>query len=335
MVSSNNVVLYDDTQRREIAQLMGFKGTPQQIELLFRLAERYNLDPLTKEISLVPGSGAFVGVWGRLHVAHRSGLLDGLEADQEEEDDRYYKVRCVVWRKDMSRPAAKVIGRVAKSENKQWPIEIARARAIRAALGYAFSIHDTYDQDGGDDWTPPPDERLQATVIDVPDAADTPREEEPHKQAATRTPAKRVRKKTGEVSEKTTTPAGHHGASPAQPSSAGPEDSGAAEDAATVQGELTEAAPAAPDTDPPTLQVGGHNTAQLAVIKARAAGVEEEDLRNQLIAYLTGGAAHRATEITNEWKQRVYDGFDALANGTAELRIYPNGAPYLIKVTRR
>jgi hypothetical protein len=332
-MASNSLAVYTPEKQREVLSLLGIQGPDNHIQLLFKLAEHYDLDPLTKEITLIPKKGPFIGFWGRLHVAHRSGLLDGLEADDETEDEHFYKVRAVVWRKDMGRPAAKAIGRVAKTEEKDWPFEIARARALRAALGFAFSIHDIFD--GDDDWTPPPDERLQATVIDVPDAADTPREEEPQKQVATRTPAKRVRKKTGEVSEKTTTPAGHHGASPAQPSSAGPEDSGAAEDAATVQGELTEAAPAAPDTDPPTLQVGGHSTAQLAVIKARAAGVEEEDLRNQLIAYLTGGAAHRATEITDQWKQRVYDGFDALANGTAELRIYPNGAPYLIKVARR
>jgi hypothetical protein len=348
--TTNALVRYDTNQQREIQQLLGFKGTATEITLLFKLAEHYNLDPLVKEISLIPDKGPFIGVWGRLTIAHRDGRLDGLEMDDEWETDKHYCVRVIVWRKDMSRPAAKVIGRVGKHETfkdktgavkpKQWPLEIARARGVRTALGFAFSIHDAYDtQDGDEDWTPPPDERLQAQVINVPDAADT-REEEPQKQAATRTPAKkRASKRTGgeaKPDEHTTSPpAGHHGASTAQPSPAGPEDSGAAEDAATVQGELTEAAPAAPDTDPPTLQVGGHNTAQLAVIKARAAGVVEEDLRNQLIAYLTGGAAHRATEITDQWKQRVYDGFDALTNGTAELRVYPNGAPYLIKVARR
>jgi hypothetical protein len=165
-MAGNSLVPYTPDQLETI-QLMGLPANHAHTRLLFQLADHYDLDVKRKEITLIPGKGAFIGVWGHLHVAHRSGLLDGLEMDDEWETDSHFCVRCVVWRRDMSRPAAKVIGRVGKHEKKEWPLEIARARAVRAALGYAFSIHDDYG-DGADDWTPPPDERIDASVAAAP-----------------------------------------------------------------------------------------------------------------------------------------------------------------------
>lgn len=185
-MAPNSLAIYTPEKQQEIVELMGFKGTQQHTALLFQLAEHYQLDPLTKEIALIPGKGPFIGVWGRLHIAHRSGMLDGLEMDDEEEDDRHYKVRCIVWRKDQQRPAAKVLGRVGRHEKKEWPFEIARARAVRAALGFSFSIHDAYDTQDEDDWAPAPDERLQASVT-PPEPDEKPRR------------ARKVSRTTGEV----------------------------------------------------------------------------------------------------------------------------------------
>lgn len=173
-VTGNSLVRYDDDTRRELCSLLGIEGSSSHITLLFKLAEHYDLDILTKEIALIPKKGPFIGVWGRLHIAHRSGRLDGLELDEEYETDTHYCVRVVVWRNDMGHPAAKVIGRVGKHEGhtdkhtgeftpKEWPLEIARARGLRAALGFAFSIHDSFDN-SEDNWDAPPDERITATI---------------------------------------------------------------------------------------------------------------------------------------------------------------------------
>lgn len=159
----NSLAIYTPERQREVVELMGLKGSDTHISLLFQLAEHYSLDVKLKEITLIPSKGPFIGVWGRIHIAQRSGMLDGFEADDEWHTDGLYHVRCVVWRKDQSHPAAKVIGRVRDTERKDWPWEIARARALRAALGYAFNIHDSYDQTD-EDWGPAPDERFQATT---------------------------------------------------------------------------------------------------------------------------------------------------------------------------
>lgn len=166
-MTTTTLEVYTPERQREIATLLGLEGPPNQIALLFQLAEHYHLDPLTKEIALIPKKGPFIGVWGRLHIGHRSGLLDGFEADDEwETESGLYCVRCILWRRDMSHPAAKVIGRVGRHERKDWPFEIARARAVRAAFGYAFNIHDAYDsQDDSEAWVPPPEERVEASVI--------------------------------------------------------------------------------------------------------------------------------------------------------------------------
>ena len=169
------LVTYDGDAQKELCALLGISGTASEIKLLFKLAEHYQLDVLTKEISLIPRKGPFIGVWGRLHIAHRSGKLDGLELDDEYDTDLHHCVRCIVWRTDMRHPAAKVIGRVAKADKKDWPYEIARARALRAGLGYAFTIHDSYDatDDENENWMPPPDERIRADAAtgEVIDAA--------------------------------------------------------------------------------------------------------------------------------------------------------------------
>jgi len=175
MTVGNSVVRYDDATQKEVMALLGIEGSKSHITLLFKLAEHYGLDVLTKEISLIPKKGPMIGVWGRLHIAHRSGKLDGLELDDEWEDDKYYKVRCVVWRSDKKHPAAKVIGRVGKQEGtwdddgtfkpKEWPYEIARARAMRAALGFAFNIHDSFDNQAEEAYDLPPDERFSGEEV--------------------------------------------------------------------------------------------------------------------------------------------------------------------------
>lgn len=307
--------VYTPEKQRQVVELMGFKGTPQQTTLLFQLAEHYQLDPLTKEISLIPGKGPFIGVWGRLHVAHRSGKLDGLEMDDEFETDRHYCCRVVVWRKDQGRPAAKVIGRVGKHEKKDWPLEIARARGLRAGLGFAFSIHDAYDQaDEDDQWVSPPDERVDAngtihtTVVGATEEVTTP--------APVAKKQRRVNKKTGEVVD--VPPAG-----------------GTSEAQAT---QSTEPAPP-PDTEPPTVVVGGHTLAQKIAMAAKDAGIDDDETRHDVIRAASRGAYKRGTDIPEDGYDpdlvdRIFTAFDGLKNGTIDFRYDPDGTPKLYKVKR-
>jgi hypothetical protein len=354
-MTSNSLVVYTPEKQREIQTLLGLEGTSAHINLLFQLAERYDLDPLTKEISLIPKKGPFIGVWGRLHIAQRSGLLDGLEADEEFETDKHYCCRVIVWRKDQGRPAAKVIGRVGKHEGsndkqtgewrpKEWPLEVARARGLRAALGFAFSIHDVYDHDDqGDEWEPPPDERtpsgpLQATVIDV----DVPAAAAPGEEAPTQPAAKPKKRATKAVRGSTAGPdptSGHTGSGGEPPPAAEPQPTGVAVETATETGRggqspATPEQPTLHDGDPPTLIVGGHILAQKLAIAARHAGIDDDQTRHDVITAATGAAATRGQEVTDEQAPRVLAAFNGLADGSVELRYHPNGTPHLVRPRR-
>ena len=289
---------------------------------------KYHLDILGKEISLIPGKGPFIGVWGRLHVAHRSRMLDGLEMDDEWETDKHYCVRVVVWRKDMGRPAAKVIGRVGKHEGstkdgkftpKEWPLEIARARGLRAGLGFAFSIHDSYDTDD-EDWVSPPDERVDQNGVVVgtviPSAAPATEEVTTQAPAAAAKRARKVNKKTGEVVD-IPGPAGQTSEAEAR----------------------TPAGPPPSDTEPATVVVGGHTLAQKIAIAARDAGIDDDQTRHDVIRAASRGTYQRGSDIPEDGYDpdlvdRIFAAFDGLKTGGVELRYAPDGTPMLFKVRR-
>lgn len=317
-MATNTLAVYTPERQREVVELMGFKGTPQHTALLFQLAEHYQLDPLTKEISLIPGKGPFIGVWGRIHIGQRSGMLDGFEADDEWETEAgLYCVRCIVWRKDMGHPAAKVIGRVNKSERKDWPWEIARARAVRAGFGYAFNIHDAYDT-ADEDWVPAPDERIQASVV-----TSAPEEGRNGETTAAPKRARKVNKKTGEVVDVP--------GPPEQPVSGV---AGRRSDEPTAA-----SAPAAPDVEPPTVLVGGHTLAQKIAMAARDAGIDDDETRHDVTRAASRNTYQRGSDIPEDGYDpdlvdRIFDAFAGLADGTVELRYDPDGTPKLYKVRR-
>lgn len=320
-VATTDVVVYNPQARRELCSLLGIEGTATHIDLLFKLAEHYGLDVLTKEIHLIPKKGPFIGVWGRLHIAQRSGRLDGLEMDDEYETDKHHCVRVVVWRNDMRHPAAKVIGRVGKHERKDWPTEIARARGLRAALGYAFSIHDSYDtrvDTEDDDWTPPPDERFAATVLS--------REEETTTE--TEAGSRHVDVSTGEVhtqqaagTQQSEVAASGESLFPLSPSTEG--------------GHYSAAAPATPDKEPATVVVGGHTLAQKLAMAARDAGIDDDETRHEIIQAASGGRYARGADIGEhadpDVVDRIYEAFSGIASGTVELRYHPDGTPRLVR----
>jgi hypothetical protein len=339
-MAGTTLELYTPEKQKEVLQLLGISGPSNHLQLLFQLGEKYQLDILTKEITLIPGKGPFIGVWGRLHIAHRSGKLDGLEMDDEWETDKHYCVRVIVWRKDMGRPAAKVIGRVGKHEGskdkngvwhaKEWPLEIARARGLRAGLGFAFSIHDSYDTDDEDanDWVAPPDERIDqngAVVGTIIPAAPAQEEVTTTAQAAAAPKrTRRVNKKTGEVID---VPAG-----PPEHTPGAGEPAGTGETSASVTPSRPDPAP--DTTEPATVLVGGHTPAQRIAMAARNAGIDDDPTRHDVVRAATNGAATRGQEVQADQYDRVIAAFDGLSDGTVELRYAPDGTPKLYNVHR-
>lgn len=102
--------------------------------------EKYDLDPLRKEVIVIPRSGPYVTRDGYLRVAHRSGQLDGIVIEATGETPTHWTSRVAVYRKDMSHPFT-YTGRYPKAgSNKQFGEEMAIVRGERTALSRAFPV---------------------------------------------------------------------------------------------------------------------------------------------------------------------------------------------------
>lgn len=128
--------------RRKIALLKAVgldRVAEEQRELALNLAKRYDLDLLLKHLVLIEGR-AYITRDGLLHVAHRSGVLDGIETTEPELVGEFWRAQCSVYRKDMSRPFTYGGRYPAKGGNAKYAPEMAVKVAEVAALRRAFDV---------------------------------------------------------------------------------------------------------------------------------------------------------------------------------------------------
>lgn len=131
----------DDKRELALLKAIGFdRLAPEQRELALNIASRYELDPLLKHLVLIEGR-VYITRDGLLHVAHRSGALDGIVLDDGptlEED--YWRATVSVYRKDMGHPF-RYRGRYpAKGKNAAFGPEMAVKVAEVMALRRAFDV---------------------------------------------------------------------------------------------------------------------------------------------------------------------------------------------------
>lgn len=224
-------------------------------------------------------------------------------------------------------------------------MEIARARGLRAGLGFAFSIHDAYDTRDEDDdlWVPAPDERVDINGTIHPTAVVT--HEEVSQPAPAAKKQRRVNKKTGEVID-VPPPRGTSVAQVDRPEPGSTREASAEADrtatAATSGATITSKGPdpaPPPDTEPATVLVGGHTLAQKIAIAAREAGIDDDQTRHDVIRAASRGTYQRGTDIPEDGYDpdlvdRVFDAFHGLKTGGVDLRYEPDGTPKLFKVRR-
>lgn len=74
-----------------------------QIEMFLRVCQRYGFDPLLNHVALINGR-IYVMRDGLLHIAHRSGMLDGIEVEAVRDEDGQWVATARVYRRDMSHP---------------------------------------------------------------------------------------------------------------------------------------------------------------------------------------------------------------------------------------
>ena len=107
---------------------------PEQREIALAIADRYDLDLMLKHLVLIEGK-PYVTRDGLLHIAHRSGVFDGIEVSVPEKVDRYWRATASVWRKGFSRPFT-YPGRypVGAKNDEEMCIKVAESMALRRAF---------------------------------------------------------------------------------------------------------------------------------------------------------------------------------------------------------
>lgn len=166
------------TDPRELALLKAVgldRVSAEQRELAINIAARYDLDLMLKHIVLVDGR-PYITRDGLLHIAHRSGVFDGIEVTVPEVVDGFWRCTASVYRKDMARPFTFPGRYPTQGGNQKYAPEMAIKVAESMALRRAFNIA-----------APTQDERWDVPEVPVHEPAPRP------------TLAERVAQKAAEV----------------------------------------------------------------------------------------------------------------------------------------
>lgn len=130
-----------DKTDRQIVQYLGLDPNRPADRAAVAVCNAYGFDPVLKHVVVIPKGGVYVTRDGLLHVAHRSGQLDGIVVEQFPTLENGEWVAVVsVYRKDMRHPF-KFPGRYpANGGNRQYAQEMALKAAESHALRRAFDI---------------------------------------------------------------------------------------------------------------------------------------------------------------------------------------------------
>jgi hypothetical protein len=125
-----------------VYKTLGLSPQDPRTQALLLVCDRYGLDPLLKHAVLIEGR-VYITRDGLLHVAHKSGVFDGIEVvegptlDQKSGD---WHAKVAVWRRDMQRAIAYPGRYPEKGSNRKYAPEMAIKVAEVMALRRAFNI---------------------------------------------------------------------------------------------------------------------------------------------------------------------------------------------------
>ena len=123
-----------------IAKYIGLDPRDERSHAVVAVCERYGLDPVLKHIIVLPKGGAYITRDGYLHIAHKSGQLDGIVLEEQGTDNGEHYAVVAVYRKDMSHPF-RFRGRYpVNGHNRQYGPEMAVKNAEVQALRRAFDV---------------------------------------------------------------------------------------------------------------------------------------------------------------------------------------------------
>lgn len=126
---------------QNLIQYLGLNPRSPADRAVVAVCRHYGFDPLLKHVVVIPKSGVYITRDGLLHVAHRSGQLDGIVVDKDPTfQDEEWVAKVSVYRKDMSHPFTFPGRYPANGTNKQYAPEMALKAAEAHALRRAFDI---------------------------------------------------------------------------------------------------------------------------------------------------------------------------------------------------
>jgi hypothetical protein len=129
-----------DPREAALLKAVGFdRLAPEQRELALAIAGKYELDTMLKHLVMIEGR-PYITRDGLLHVAHRSGQLDGIETSEPAIVDGFWRASCSVYRKDMSRPFTYTGRYPTTGGNQKFAPEMAVKVAEVMALRRAFDV---------------------------------------------------------------------------------------------------------------------------------------------------------------------------------------------------
>jgi|GEM_PF-2350339 len=130
-----------DQRDGQLVRYLGLNPDSPADRAAVAVCREYGFDPLLKHVVVIPKGGVYITRDGLLHVAHRSGQLDGIVVEQDPTlDGDEWVARVSVWRKDMRHPFTYPGRYPVSGGNRAYAPEMALKAAEAHALRRAFSI---------------------------------------------------------------------------------------------------------------------------------------------------------------------------------------------------
>lgn len=126
-----------------LVQYLGLNPNDPKSRAVVAVCRTYGLDPVLKHVIVIPKGGVYITRDGYLHIAHRSGQLNGIVVDQPptlSEDQREWHCTVTVYRKDMSHGFTFPGRYPVAGSNRDYAPEMALKAAEAHALRRAFNV---------------------------------------------------------------------------------------------------------------------------------------------------------------------------------------------------
>lgn len=129
--------------------------TDEQMMALLLVADRYSLDPFTKEIYAFPAKGGgivpMISIDGWMRIINSQKEFDGIQFEYDFSEGKPVSVTCTIHRKDRQHPTI-VTEFLAECERKTdpWiksPARMLRHKAAMQCARYAFGFSGIHDED--------------------------------------------------------------------------------------------------------------------------------------------------------------------------------------------